>query len=304
MTDFSSGHCSENNPPSHDKNRRFPQWLKRPVAFSGKQSKVESLLQQCSLNTVCSEAKCPNRGECFNQGTATFLIMGNVCTRNCAFCAVAHGKPSKPLSDEGRRIAHAVAELQLKHVVITSVTRDDLHDGGASCFADVVNEISKRDPAVSVEVLIPDFSGNESALEIVVSSRPQIINHNVETVPRLYSRVRPDSDYDRSLHLLCSAKKAGEGVATKSGIMVGLGEREEEVREVMTDLHAAGCSIVTIGQYLRPSRFQLRVEEFVSPQQFRRYEEIGREVGLAQVFSDPYVRSSYRAAEGAAGLLK
>ncbi|KMQ51259.1 Lipoate synthase [Chitinispirillum alkaliphilum] len=294
---------SPNNPSSSTKPRRFPQWLKRPVAFSGKQGRVEQMLQRGSLNTVCSEAKCPNRSECYNQGTATFLIMGTVCTRNCSFCAVTHGTPARIEPDEGKRIATAAAEMELQHVVITSVTRDDLQDGGASCFADVVKRIRELLPDVSVEILVPDFRGDEKALRTVLSGRPHVFNHNLETVPRLYSKVRPQAGYALSLELLRKAGKWGEGVVTKSGIMVGLGESESEVETVMHDLFSAGCSILTIGQYLQPSTLQLKVEEFVTPEQFAKYGKIAREIGFAEVFSAPYVRSSYRAFQSAAGVL-
>ncbi|MDG5815040.1 lipoyl synthase [Chitinispirillales bacterium ANBcel5] len=276
---------------------RFPKWLKRPVAFSGKQNSVEHHLKSAGLHTVCSEAKCPNRSECYNKGTATFLIMGNVCTRNCSFCSVNHGSPLPPDPSEGMRVAEAAAKMGLKHVVITSVTRDDLVDGGASCFAQVVQAINCKLPGAVVEILIPDFKGNKDSLTTVLQSSPGILNHNIETVPRLYASIRPEADYNRSLDLLKAASQINPDVRTKSGIMVGLGETEAEVRGVLEDLFETGCTIITIGQYLRPSKRQFPVREFVSPDQFAVYEQIGREIGFKQVFAGPYVRSSYRAEE-------
>lgn len=254
------------------------------------------LLESCGLNTVCAEAKCPNRGECFSRGTATFLILGSVCTRNCAFCGVDSGDPSPPDPQEPDRLAEAALQMNLKHVVITSVTRDDLEDGGASFFASVVKAVRHKLPGATVEVLIPDLSGSQQALHTVLDSTPDVLNHNIETVPRLYSSVRPQAAYSRSLQLL--SRSAADGRSkVKSGIMVGLGETAQEVEEVMSDLRSVGCSILTIGQYLRPSRNQVPVREFVSPQQFSHYEQTGFSMGFEHVFSGPYVRSSYRAEE-------
>ncbi|MFP4163667.1 MAG: lipoyl synthase [Chitinispirillaceae bacterium] len=295
MNNSSSAPCSCGGHDSHNP-VRFPAWLKRPSAFSGKQSQVASLLESCGLNTVCAEAKCPNRGECFSKGTATFLILGSVCTRNCAFCGVESGTPLPPDPDEGERLAEAASRMGLKHVVITSVTRDDLSDGGAHAFATVVEAVRRRLPGATVEVLIPDFGGCEQALGTVLDSAPDVLNHNIETVPRLYSSVRPQAEYDRSLELLSRAASDGRA-AVKSGMMVGLGEQLQEVEGVMADLRASGCTILTVGQYLRPSRSQVPVKEFVTPQQFSSYEQIALSLGFEHVFSGPYVRSSYRAEE-------
>lgn len=254
------------------------------------------LLESCGLNTVCAEAKCPNRGECFSRGTATFLILGSVCTRNCAFCGVDFGDPLAPDPEEPNRLAKAALKMGLKHVVITSVTRDDLRDGGASFFASVVKAVRQKLPKATVEVLIPDFAGSRQALHTVLDSAPDVLNHNIETVPRLYSSVRPQAEYGRSLQLL--SRTAADGRSkVKSGIMVGLGETELEVEEVMGDLRKSGCSILTIGQYLRPSRHQVPLREFISPRKFSDYEQIARSMGFEHVFSGPYVRSSYRAEE-------
>ena len=266
------------------------------MAFSGRQGEVNDLLSSHKLNTVCAEAKCPNRGECFSRGSAAFLILGPVCTRGCAFCGVESGRPLPVDVDEGERLAEAASLMGLRHVVITSVTRDDLPDGGASAFADAVRRARGKVPQVTIEVLIPDFQGSADALAAVLDSGPDVLNHNVETVPRLYPSIRPQAIYGRSLELLKRAAADGRA-AVKSGIMVGLGETVEEVKELLRDLKTAGCSSVTVGQYLRPSSKQTPVVEFITPEQFSDYENFAVDTGFAHVFCGPYVRSSYRAGE-------
>jgi lipoic acid synthetase len=271
--------------------------MKRPIPPAGKKHQVEGLLATGCLHTVCEEARCPNRGECYSRGTATFLIMGDVCTRNCRFCGVTSGAPGAVDPDEPRRVCDAVREMKLRYVVITSVTRDDLPDGGAGHFAAVVSLLKEEIPSVRVEILVPDFQGREESLRLVVNSSPDVFNHNIETVPRLYDRIRPAADYRRSLDVLASVHRMAPTLPVKSGLMVGLGEREDEVQEVMKDLRSSGCSIITIGQYLQPTRQQERVVEFVTPEQFERYTALGKELGFAQVFAGCFVRSSYRADE-------
>ncbi|WP_029688522.1 lipoyl synthase [Thermoanaerobacter sp. A7A] len=273
-----------------------PEWLKVRL-LNEDLNRMEAFLKSMSLNTVCQSANCPNMGECFARKTATFMIMGNICTRNCRFCAVEKGHPQPLDEDEPRRIAEAAQKLGLKHVVVTCVTRDDLPDGGASHFAKTIYELKKL-PGVTVEVLVSDFMGKEESIAQVVEAKPDIINHNVETVPRLYPNVRPKADYLRSLNLLKKSKELDPYILTKSGIMVGLGETEEEVIQVMKDLRSVDCDMMTIGQYLRPSAKHIEVAEYVTPQQFKRYEEIGYELGFKYVASGPLVRSSYHADEG------
>jgi len=276
---------------------RRPPWLKKRLVINSQQSRVYEILKDLNLHTVCQSALCPNIAECFGKGTATFMILGDTCTRNCGFCAVASGKPQPVDEDEPRRLAAAVRRLNLKHVVITSVTRDDLPDGGAGHFASAIDELHKAIPEATVEVLTPDFQGDEAALKTVILSRPGIFNHNLETVPRLYLMVRPMADYRRSLHVL---KKAGEldpRIYTKSGIMLGLGERRAEVSEVMKDLRDAGCSILTVGQYLRPSKAHLEIRKYIHPEVFLEIEEEAKELGFSYVASGPFVRSSFNAAE-------
>ncbi|WP_031313951.1 lipoyl synthase [Caldanaerobacter subterraneus] len=275
---------------------RKPEWLKVRI-LSEDLNRMEAFLKNMALNTVCQSANCPNMGECFARRTATFMIMGNICTRNCRFCAVEKGHPQPLDEEEPRRVAEAARRLGLRHVVVTSVTRDDLPDGGASHFAKTIYELKKL-PGVTVEVLVPDFMGNEEAIRTVVEAKPDVINHNVETVPRLYSRVRPKADYIRSLNLLKKVKELDPLILTKSGIMVGLGETEEEVIEVMKDLRDIDCDMMTIGQYLRPFHKHIEVAEYVTPEQFKRYEEIGYKLGFKHVASGPLVRSSYHADVG------
>jgi len=277
-------------------NVRLPPWLKRASAYSGRGDEVNDLICAGNLNTVCAEAKCPNRGECFSRGSAAFLILGSVCTRNCAFCGVQSGTPSDVDPDEGRRLAEAAFAMGLKHIVITSVTRDDLSDGGAGAFSDALNQLRTKIPDAALEVLIPDFKGCNQALLTVLDSKPDVLNHNLETIPRLYPAIRPQAIYSRSLELLERAA-ADSRTKVKSGIMVGFGETVDEVRALLTDLKKTGCSIITIGQYLRPSRNQIPVTEFVTPQMFSDYEKLCLDMGFEQAFCGPYVRSSYRAGE-------
>ncbi len=260
---------------------------------------MRAILDRLALATVCEEAACPNIGECFRDGTATFLILGRTCTRNCRFCAVGHGVPQPPDGDEPRHLVDAVRRLGLRHVVITSVTRDDLPDGGAAHFAACV-EALHRATSASVELLVPDFQGNQAALRVVVSTRPEVLGHNVEVVPRLYAQVRPRADYQRSLRVLQQAKELCPAAFTKSGLMVGVGEEEEEVVHVLRDLRDARCDFLTIGQYLRPSPEHYPVVEYIAPATFDHYAEEARALGFRGVHCGPFVRSSY----GAAGMLE
>jgi lipoyl synthase len=273
---------------------RKPPWL-TVKGFGGEEfNRVNALMSGLGLHTVCHEANCPNRGECFGRGTAVFLILGPNCTRNCGFCNVVTGRPLSVDPDEPRRVAEASAKLQLRHVVITSVTRDDLLDGGASQFAQAITAVRSVLPNSTIEVLTPDFQGKESALETVLVARPDVFNHNVETVPRLYARVRPQADYRRSLALL---KKAGElpGAKIKSGLMVGLGEQNEELKQVFADLANSRVSLLTIGQYLAPSTRHLPIERFVPPEEFATLQQEAEAAGIGAVFAGPLVRSSYLA---------
>jgi lipoic acid synthetase len=254
-------------------------------------------MRRSALHTVCEEARCPNRGECFSRGTATFLLLGDTCTRVCGFCDIAPGRPGPPDPLEPMRVADAAREMGLRHVVVTSVARDDLPDGGALQFARTIAALRRIDPAPGVEVLTPDFQGRFFSLRAVVDAAPDVFNHNVETVPRLYRRVRPGAELDRSLGVLSAVKVLDPGITTKSGFMVGLGERFDEGLDLLTRLRAAGVDIVTIGQYLRPSRENLPVAEYVAPAVFDRYREAGERLGFRHVFSGPFVRSSYRAEE-------
>jgi lipoic acid synthetase len=254
---------------------------------------TRGLVRDLALRTVCQSAKCPNQFECFSRGTATFLIMGDTCTRNCAFCNIRPGAPAPPEPDEPARVASAAARLKLRHAVVTSVTRDDLADGGAAHFAATVLALRRKLPRAGVEVLIPDFQGDADALAKVAASGPRVINHNVETPPAHYGRIRPQAVYERSLELL--RRVAGAGIVAKSGLMVGLGETDEEVEAVLADLAGAGCGIVTVGQYLRPSRQHPPVARYVRPEIFDAYAAKARKLGIRHVFSAPLVRSSYQA---------
>jgi lipoic acid synthetase len=273
-----------------------PPWLKVRFPAGERYQHIKSLLRENELHTVCEEAHCPNIGECFNSGTATFMILGDTCTRSCGFCAVTTGRPqAAPDPLEPFRLAQAVRTLGLDYVVITSVNRDDQPDGGASIFAGCIRAIRRDNPSRRVEVLIPDFMGNWDALAAVVRARPFVLNHNIETVPRLYGRVRPKARYQRSLELLRRAKELDPAMLTKSGLMVGLGETRDEVFDVMADLRASGVDLLTIGQYLRPSAQHLPIERYYAPGEFQPLRERGRALGFRNVEAGPLVRSSYRA---------
>ncbi|MGA8568591.1 MAG: lipoyl synthase [Candidatus Binataceae bacterium] len=285
--------------------RRHPDWIKVRAPTSPEYFRTKALLAELRLHTVCQEACCPNIGECFSHRTATFMLMGDVCTRNCPYCAVAHGKVRPLDPDEPRRIAEAVARLGLDHVVVTSVDRDDLPDGGASHFAATAGAIQRLRPATRVEVLVPDFKGSYPAVETVVGAPVAIFNHNIETVPSLYRKARPGGNYQRSLDVLAHAKSFGKtfgradgrALLTKAGIMLGLGEEPDEVETVLRDLRAAGCDILTLGQYLRPSRDHLPVERYVTPAEFAELKSGAMAMGFRHVESGPLVRSSYHAWE-------
>ncbi|SKC86495.1 lipoyl synthase [Maledivibacter halophilus] len=274
-----------------------PDWLKIRLKNGYSLNYVNTILEKYSLNTVCEEANCPNQLECFSKKTATFMILGSQCSRNCRFCNVSHGKLQKVNPIEPTNIANAVIELGLKHVVITSVTRDDLTDGGAEHFAKTINSIKALNKDIIVEVLVPDFQGNEKALKKVVDAKPEIINHNIETVQRLYEEVRPEAIYTRSLELLKNVKLMDKRIYTKSGIMVGLGEEYKEVIQVFKDLRGVQCDFLTVGQYLAPSKEHYSVKEYVHPNIFEKYKEEALELGFNFVASDPLVRSSYNAYE-------
>ncbi len=279
--------------------RRFPPWIRKRAGTSAEAARVHRLLADLGLATVCSSAHCPNLCECYARGTATFLILGSTCTRSCRFCAIRRADPGPLRQDEPERVAEAAARLGLAHVVVTSVTRDDLGDGGAGHFARTIRAIRMRLPRAVIEVLTPDFQGSREALEIVLAARPDVFNHNVETVPRLYAAVRPEADYGRSLEVLrYAAERApqeGLKIWTKSGLMVGLGETDGEVRAVLADLRRAGCEIVTMGQYLAPSPAHAPVARFVEPQRFAAWEAEARAMGFRAAAAGPFVRSSYRA---------
>jgi lipoic acid synthetase len=274
-----------------------PDWLKKRIPSGQACTEVSSLLRDRQLHTVCQEAHCPNLGECFSRGTATFMILGDRCTRNCNFCAVHHDSPLPPDEGEPQRVAMAVEALGLRYVVITSVTRDDQPDGGAFHFAKTIRSIKARMPNTRIEVLVPDFQGSEWALKIVIEAKPDVINHNVETVPKLYPEVRPQADYKRSLQLLKRSKEIDHRILTKSGLMLGLGEDHEEVLNVLEDLLESGCQLLTIGQYLRPSSGHHQVIRFVPPEEFTQWGELASRMGFLAVASGPFVRSSFKAAE-------
>jgi lipoic acid synthetase len=283
---------------------RKPDWIRVKLSAGQEITNVKKLLRESGLHSVCEEAACPNLAECFQHGTATFMIMGDLCTRRCPFCDVAHGKPQALDVNEPRQLAEAVQKLALKYVVITSVNRDDLRDGGAGHFAECIREIRQIAPHTKIEVLVPDFRGRvEKALDILRDFPCDVFNHNLETVPRLYAKARPGADYEGSLDLFRQFSLALPNVPTKSGLMLGIGETPEEVEAVMRDLLAAGCSMLTLGQYLQPSKAHLAVEEYVTPEQFERYGEIARKLGFKQVASAPMVRSSYHADLQAKSLL-
>ncbi|OOZ37798.1 lipoyl synthase [Solemya velesiana gill symbiont] len=275
---------------------RKPSWIRVKVPQGQKISRIKRILRETKLSSVCEEAACPNLGECFNHETATFMIMGDICTRRCPFCDVAHGKP-KPLDpEEPRNLAAAVKEMGLKYVVITSVDRDDLRDGGAAHYADCIREIRNTTPDTRIEILVPDFRGRmDIALDQFTEIQPDVFNHNMETVPALYRKARPGADYEGSLQLLKRFKQPHPEVQTKSGLMLGLGESMEEVKQVMTDLREHDCNMLTLGQYLQPSREHLPVARFVTPEEFDQLRELGEAMGFSNVASGPMVRSSYHA---------
>jgi len=292
------------NPEEDRSLGRFPSWLHRALPKGGNLFKTGKLLQKYGLNTVCEEAKCPNRFECYSKKTATFLALGKECSRNCGFCDIDFSKtPKGPEANEPERIAQSVQELGLKHVVITMVARDDLEDGGAAHIGAIIREIRILNPGCTIEVLTSDFSGKFSSLDLVLKEQPEIFNHNIETVERLSPRVRHKASYERTLSILDYVKKSGKSPFVKSGIMVGLGETKEEVFATIDDLYRVGCEIITIGQYLQPNRRKLLVKDFVHPDIFKAYEEYGHSIGVHFMHCGPFIRSSYNAAEVCSALL-
>jgi lipoic acid synthetase len=276
---------------------RKPSWLKVKAPGGPNYLRLKSLMRELDLHTVCEEAHCPNVGECWEHGTATFMILGSVCTRNCAYCAVAHGRPPRFDPAEPSRVADACAEMQLRHVVLTSVDRDDLPDYGAWAFAETIREIKARLPEASVEVLVPDFQGREDSIRTVLEARPDIYNHNTETVPRLYKKCRPGGRYARVMDIFRASKRLAPDIPTKTGIILGMGETNEEVVAVMKDLRAVDVDILTLGQYLRPSDGHVALDRYVTPEDFRMFYEAGMTMGFRHVESGPLVRSSYHAWE-------
>lgn len=286
----------EDEPEKNVNLGRFPSWLHRRIPEGGKFFKTSGILEKYRLNTVCEEAKCPNRFECYSKKTATFLALGKECSRACGFCDIDFSKtPKAPEKDEPKRVALSVKELGLKHAVITMVARDDLPDGGSSHLAAIIREIRFENPQTTIEVLTSDFQGNFSSLDAVLSEKPEIFNHNIETVRSLSPKVRHKATYDRTLGVLKYVKEQNKSLYVKSGIMVGLGETEEEVKETIRDLHQAGCDMITIGQYLQPNRNKLSVKAFISPEQFKKYETYGLSLGVKHMYCGPFIRSSYNA---------
>ncbi len=275
--------------------QRRPDWLKVRAPGGENYEALKKLMRSKQLHTVCEEARCPNMGECWAHSTATFMILGSVCTRSCGFCAVATGRPQALDWEEPRRVAEAVTQMGLRHVVVTSVNRDEMQDGGAGLFAATIRWIRRLNPETSIEVLTPDFKGNQDALRVVIEARPNIFNHNVETISRLYKRVRPQAIYTRSLQVLTWAKEMRADMPVKSGFMLGLGETRDEVIQLLSDLHDHHVDIVTIGQYLRPSFDHLPIERYVTPEEFAEYAAIGKAMGIPHVQAGPLVRSSYHA---------
>jgi lipoic acid synthetase len=276
---------------------RKPSWLKVKAPGGENYARLKHLMRELDLHTVCEEAHCPNVGECWEHGTATFMILGDVCTRNCAYCAVSHGRPPKYDIAEPSRVAQAIAEMRLQHAVITSVDRDDLPDFGAYIFAETIRQIKQRLPGCSVEVLVPDFQGNESSIRTVLEAEPDIYNHNTETVPRLYKKARPGGRYERVMKIFTTAKRIAPHILTKTGIILGMGETIAEVELVMKDLRAVDVDILTLGQYLRPSDGHIKLDRYVTPEEFRHLYEVGMAMGFRHVESGPLVRSSYHAWE-------
>jgi lipoic acid synthetase len=313
MQDKSHNAPSRNRPDTHQRGQdkvsripvkvvptaqvaRKPSWIRAKAPGGPGVTRIKRILRERQLSSVCEEAQCPNLGECFSHGTATFMIMGDICTRRCPFCDVAHGKPQPLDRAEPRQLAEAIAEMALAYVVITSVDRDDLRDGGASHFAACIEAVRELRPQTTIEVLVPDFRGRmQAALDALLASPPDVFNHNLETVPRLYRMARPGADYQWSLDLLRHFKARRGDVPTKSGIMLGLGETRAEVEQVMRDLRGHGCEMLTLGQYLQPSRDHLPVERFVTPEEFAELSELGERLGFSNVASGPMVRSSYHA---------
>ena len=275
-----------------DNIKRKPEWLKKKMSFR-KVQELKSFSDKYDIHTVCQEAMCPNMSECFSKKIATFLILGNKCTRNCGFCNVKHGKTLAYDATEPGRVAKAVRELKLKHVVITSVTRDDLDDGGSGIFRDTICSIKQLDNSIAIEVLVPDFKGKEESIETVLSASPEVFGHNLETVPRLYEYTRQNADYKRSLKVLGKAKNISKNTHTKSGIMVGLGETTLEVIDLFQDLRKVGCDFLSVGQYLAPTNKNVPVKEYILPEQFNFYKQEALDMGFLHVESGPYVRSSY-----------
>lgn len=281
---------------------RKPDWIRVRIPASPAVSELKKLLRDNNLVTVCEEAACPNLPECFTHGTATFMIMGDKCTRRCSFCDVAHGRPDPLDVDEPAHLASTIAKMRLKYVVITSVDRDDLRDGGAGHFADCIKAVREQSPHIKIEVLVPDYRGRlERALDETGRELPDVFNHNIETVPRLYKQARPGSDYAHSLKLLQEFKKRYPGIPTKSGIMLGLGETNDEIMQTLKDLRAHDVEMVTLGQYLQPSKFHLPVARYVTPDEFKQFGDFAREIGFHNIASGPMVRSSYHADKQAAG---
>ena len=281
-----------------------PKWLMMNANFGSGYRRVRSLLKEHGLHSVCQEASCPNMSECFESGTATFLILGHVCTRGCGFCDILKGKPKIHDLGEPQRLASAVAKLGLKHVVITSVTRADLDDGGAAIFAATVTKLREYDPNIQIELLVPDFQGAKASVDMILDAAPEIFNHNIETVPRLYKTVRPRMGYKRSLSILKSAKGAGKVKLGNSGIFVGVGEREDEIKQTMQDICDTGVDILTIGQYLSPSELHLLVLKYYPPEDFVKFKQWGNEMGFKHTESGPLVRSSYKASHQSANLIE
>ncbi|MCB1115385.1 MAG: lipoyl synthase [Chlamydiia bacterium] len=290
------GNVLPENPEKGKSQGRFPSWLHRKLPRGKELFNTNAVLEKSALHTVCEEAKCPNRLECYSNKTATFLALGKACTRACGFCDIDFDKhPKLPEKDEPERIAQSAKSLGLRHVVITMVARDDLPDQGASHIADIIHTVRKVNPGVTLEVLTSDFSGDEKPLDIVLDAKPEIFNHNIETVKRLSPRVRHKATYERTLHVLSYVKQSNKVPFVKSGIMVGLGETDDEVKETLQDLKNVGCQMITIGQYLQPNKRKLLVKSFVTPEQFKEYERFGQSIGINYVYSGPFVRSSYNA---------
>ena len=277
--------------------QRLPEYLKRGIIDTEKTKTVRHILKSNCLNTVCEAARCPNKSECYAKNTATFLIMGNNCTRNCRFCNISCAKPEELNLNEPKKIANAVKKLNLNYVVITSVTRDDLNDGGSSHFAEVIKEIRAITPNIKIEVLTPDFQGVEQSIDTVINASPDVFNHNIETVPSLYKKARPQANYERSLRFLEYIKEKAPNILTKTGLMVGLGETKDELIQTFNDLVKIKCDIVTIGQYIAPTKEHLKVEKYYEPSEYDEFSKIAKEIGIKHTFFSPLTRSSYKAYE-------